>query len=331
MRVLLPATRLTILLLSLLWLVRVPMAAAATWDFATPYPETDIRSRSAQAFAAAVGSASDGRLTLVLFASGSLVAAPQIPAALRDNAVPIALLELTQLANEAPALAVSSLPLLAASYDDSLRLWNAARPVVQRLLAARGLMVLYALPAAPAALFSKGAVNTLADLQRRPLATTDSWLAALIDASGGRSVATEPGNLAAAVGGGQAKGMLVAPEVAIGAKAWTLVDNAYDVKASFPLSIVAVNQSAFYALDEDSQRALLNAAVDAQNDAWSSSVDARNAQVDGLETHRLIVQPSPPPLQEGLRQAARTVIDGWLATAGADGAAILAAFGWPAN
>lgn len=303
--------------------------AAATWDLASPYPEDDVRTGSVKALETAVSTTSEGGLSLVVFANGSLVAQPQIPAALRNNQIPIAVFDLSRLADQSPVFAFSSLPLLAATYDDSLRLWNAARPVMQRLFGQQGLMVLYALPAVPAALFSGTAVNTVDELRRLPVASPDAWLRALAEAAGTPAVAVEAADLRQAFADRRARAMLVPPADAIQANAWTFIKEAYDVQASFPLAVVAVNQNAFYALDEASQRALLNAAVEAQNDAWSRSVDARNAGANALEAHALIVQPSPPALQQGLRQAARRVIESWAASAGADAAAILAAYGWP--
>lgn len=307
----------------------VSPARCATWDMASPYPEDDIRTHSAKALSATVSAASEGGLTLVVFAGGSLVAHPQIPRALANNEIPIGVFELSRLAEEAPVFAFSSLPLLAANYVDALRLWNAARPVVQRLLADRGLMVLYALPAVPAALFSSGTIATVDDLRLLPVASSDAWLRALAEAAGAPTVGVEVTDLHQAFDTGSARAMLVPPSVAIQANAWTFTKEAYDVQASFPLAVVAVNQSAFYALDEVSQRALLNAAVDAQNDAWSRSVDARNTEVGTLDAQRLIVQPPPPALQEGLHQAARGLIERWAAESGADAAGILAAYGWP--
>lgn len=303
--------------------------AAATWDMASPYPEDDVRTRSAKALSAAVSAASEDGLTLVVFANGSLVAHPQIPKALENNEIPIAIFDLSRLAEESPVFAFSSLPMLAATYDDALRLWNAARPVMQRLFDERGLMPLYALPAVPSKLFSRAVVNTVDDLKRQPVASPDPWLRALAEAAGAPAVAAETGDLRQTFADGRAQAMLVPPSAAIQANAWTFSNEAYDVRASFPLAVVAVNQNAFYALDEASQRALLNAAVEAQNDAWSHSIDARNAEVNTLDAHKLIVQPSPPALQDGLRQAARSVIERWVAEGGADAGGILAAYGWP--
>ncbi|NJO55145.1 MAG: hypothetical protein HC834_01005 [Rhodospirillales bacterium] len=130
---------------------------------------------------------------------------------------------------------------------------------------------------------------------------------------------------------GKARAAMLPPQTIVEANGWQVIDRAYDVQASFPLTVVVVNQSAFYALDETSQRALLNSAVSLQNDAWSKSVDKRNKSVDLLDNMDLTLQPSPAPLQTGLRQAAARAINAWLETSGPEGAEIVNRFGWTAQ
>lgn len=305
---------------------------AATWDLPSPFPEDDFRTRSAQAYAEAVGRASDGQLTLVVFAGGKLVAPDQTDQALRGNRVPIAVIELARLGDGASVFGFSALPFLAASYARSLALWNAARPVVRRRAADLGLMILYALPAPPAALFSRQPVTTVADLKGAPLIAADPWLRRLAADIGATPVDAATADVARLFAAGAAAApppraaMLASFGDALRLSLWRLAGHAYDVQASFPLTVVAVNQEAFYALDEGSQRALLNAAVEAQNAAWSDSVDERGARIASLGDQELIVQPPPPGLRDGLVQAAAPLAAEWAAAAGTDGEAILAAF-----
>ena len=304
------------------------VAPAATWDFATPYPDDDFRTKSAKAFAEAVKGASNGSLNLVVFGNGSLIPHPQIEPALHTNRIPIGLFDLSRVADTAPIFAFSSLPFLAATYVDSLRLWNAGRPVVQHLFGESGMLVLYALPSPPAALFSAREVARVSDLETAPIIVDDPWLGRLATRIGARPVEFEAIDLQRIFTGGKEAAMLTPPDAAVNVQAWRFVDNAYNVQASFPLSVVGVNRQAFYALDEQSQRALLNAAVAAQNDAWGSSIDQRNAQVAALEANKLVVQPAPPGLMEGLRKAGSAIVDEWRGTAGPDAKAILDGFGW---
>jgi TRAP-type C4-dicarboxylate transport system substrate-binding protein len=310
---------------------------AATWDMPSPYADEDFRTRSAQAFAEMVGRASEGQLTLVVFGNGKLVGGDQIDAAVRSNRVPIALYDLARLGDSHPLFSFSALPFLAATYTDSLRLWNAALPTVRRRAGDLGLMILYALPSPPAALFSKQPLATVTDLKGTPVVAADPWLSRLAVEIGAQPVdaasADLPRLFAGRSGGAAAmRAAMFAPfGEAVRISAWRLVNNAYDVQASFPLAVVVVNKEAFYALDEGSQRSLLNAAVDAQNAAWSDSVDQRNANIVALNEKELIVQPSPPALQDGLKRAAQTLVGDWTTTAGPDGQAILSAYGGPSD
>lgn len=311
-------------------------AGAVTWDLASPYPSDDFRMRNLEAFAQRVMRASEAKLRLVVFADGRLVGHDQIDEALRSNRVPIAIYDMARVAGGAAAFGFSRVPFLAADYTQSLRLWNAARPALQGPAGAAGLMMLYALPSPPAALFSKRAVASAADLKGASIVAGDPWLARLATAVGATpveaSAADLPRRFAARTGAEATRAALFAPyPEAVRMEVWKLVDNAYDIQASFPLTVVAVNQQAFYSLDEGSQRALLNAAVEAQNAAWSASVDQRNAAINRIGEGGLIVQPPPAPLAEGLTAAARPLRQEWQNAAGAEGAAILAAYGNPAR
>ncbi|MFO1152203.1 MAG: TRAP transporter substrate-binding protein DctP [Rhodospirillales bacterium] len=301
-------------------------ASAATWDFATAYPEQDFRTRNAKTFADAVKGASDGGLSMVVFADGALVPEAQIGAALRSNRIPIGLLDLAK-TDARPLLGFSSLPFLAATYVDSLRLWNAARPVMQSHFANQGLLVLYALPSLPAALFSVRPAERDSDLEGAPMVVDDEWLGRLAVRVGARPVEFD-GNSLASIFADRRAAMLTAPDAAESARVWGFVQHAYDVQASFPLCVVVVNQQAFQALDEASQRALLNAAVRAQNDAWAASIDQRNGAVAALGASGLVVQPPSPALMDGLRRAGNAIVRDWRQEAGADAAVILSNFGW---
>ncbi len=303
-------------------------AFSAAWDFATPYPEGDFRTSSAKAFAEAVRGATSGALNLVVFPGGSLLPESQIEPALRQNRIPIGLFDLsTAAAGPRRVLAFSSLPFLAPTYADALRLWNAARAVVQRHFADGGMLVLYALPSPPAALLSAREVTQVSDLQAAPIVVDDPWLDRLVTHIGARPVAlkgADPEHVFA----DRAAAMLAPPEVAADIRAWTFAHAAYDVQASFPLCVVVVNQQAFGALDEPSQRAVLNAAVTAQNNAWGASIDQRNSGVATLEANRLVVQSPPPALMEAFGRAGRAIVAEWRDTGGAEARRILNDFGW---
>lgn len=300
-------------------------AGPVTLEVASPYAEKDFRTRNLKSYTDAVTAEVDGAVNFVIFPAGGLLQHGQIPAGLGNNEAALGVFDLSRLAAEAPVLALSSLPFVAASYEDAFHLWKAAQPVVQRLLAERGMMALYAIPAVPAGLFAKKAVRSAADLKGLRIAASDDWLKRLVGEVGGRPSEGTVADAVKQAADGGIDGMLAPLDAAAANKAWSGFAVAYDVQASFPLSVVAISQSAYATLSPEVQRALFNSAVSAQNAAWSDSIDERNANVDQLGKENLTVQAPPQALVSELKAASNPQLKSWLAATGNDGQAILSA------
>ncbi len=206
---------------------------AATWDFATPYPDDDFRTKSAKAYAEAVKGASNGGLKLVVFGNGSLIPPEQIEPALRTNRVAIGQFDLSRLSDTTPVFAFSSLPFLTATYVDLLRLWNAARAVVQRRFEENGLLVLYALPSPPAGLFSERQIARVSDLENTPVVVNDPWLGRLATHIGARPVKFEAADLARIFAERKAA-MLTPPDEAVTVQAWRYAQTHTMFRRRFP-------------------------------------------------------------------------------------------------
>jgi TRAP-type C4-dicarboxylate transport system substrate-binding protein len=147
----------------------------------------------------------------------------------------------------------------------------------------------------------------------------------LVSELGAKPVKTSDGQPGRATANESTDAMFAPLDDAAASKASKGFTTAYDIQASFPLSVVVINQSAYYTLGEEVQRALLNAAVTAQNAAWADSIDERNASVDLLAKENLTVQAPPQALVTELKNASNPLIKSWLAAAGNDGHTILSA------
>ena len=295
-----------------------------TLEAASPYPEEDYRTRSLKSYTDRVSAEADGAVTFVLFSGGQLLQQGHIPAGLSNNQVALGVFEVSELAAEAQVFSFSSLPFLARSYEDSFRLWQAARPVIQRLLAERGMMVLYAIPAVPAGLFAKKDVGTAADLKGLRMRASDEWLKRLVTEVGAKPADTSDG-AAREAANANVDAMFMPLDAAAATRASGFT-TAYDVQASFPLAVVVISQGTYDTLSAEIRRAFLNAAVTAQNAAWAASIDQRNTSVDLLGSKRLTVQAGPQALIADLKKASGPLVKQWLASAGSDGQLILSAF-----
>jgi TRAP-type C4-dicarboxylate transport system substrate-binding protein len=89
---------------------------------------------------------------------------PEIKRAVQQGQVPIGEVLMVTLVNENPVYAIDGLPFLASSHAEARKLWTVQRPVVERLLDAQGLMLLYAVPWPGQGLFVPREINGVADM-----------------------------------------------------------------------------------------------------------------------------------------------------------------------
>src|SRR2546425_2398240 len=162
------------------------LAAAQTrWDMPTPYADGNFHTKNVVQFAEDVAKSTGGKLQINVHSNGSLIKMPEIKRAVLTGQVPIGELLVSVLANESPLFAFDSNPFLANGYDKEKKLWNVAKPHIEKRLDAQGIRILYSLPWPPQALWAKKEIHSVADLKGlkfRTYSPTTSRLAELVGA-----------------------------------------------------------------------------------------------------------------------------------------------------
>ena len=115
-------------------------ATAETWDMPTPYPDATFHTKNIHEFAKDIEEATGGDLAIKVHSAGSLFKHPEISKAVRSGQVPAGEFFLSLLANDNPVFGADSLPFLATSYDEAMKLWEAQEEVITGLLDEQGLM-----------------------------------------------------------------------------------------------------------------------------------------------------------------------------------------------
>ena len=139
--------------------------AQVKWDLPSGYPTTNFHTENLQMFADDVKKATDGKLQITIHANASLFKVPEIKKAVLTGQAPAGELLMSLLENEDAIYGVDAVPFLATSFGNSLKLWKAAQPVVEKKMAAQGLKVLYVVPWPPQGLYAKKDINTMDDLK----------------------------------------------------------------------------------------------------------------------------------------------------------------------
>ena len=142
-----------------------PALAQTKWDLPAAYPATNFHSENLVQFAADVDKASGGKLKITVHPNASLFKAPEIKRAVQGGQAQIGEILLVNFANEWPIFGADGLPFLAVSYDASMKLYKAQKPLLERKLGEQGMMLLYSVAWPPQGIYTKKPVASAADLK----------------------------------------------------------------------------------------------------------------------------------------------------------------------
>jgi TRAP-type C4-dicarboxylate transport system substrate-binding protein len=304
----------------------LPAAAQTAWDMPTPYGDTVFHTMNIMEFADDVREATGGQLDITVHSAGSLFGHPEIKDAIRRGLAPIGEILLSRLANENALFEVDSIPFLADSYTDARALWAASRPAVEALLAEQGLTLLYAVPWPGQSLYLTEEVTDPAALQGVTFRAYNTATEQLANILGMVPTQVEAGDIPTAFATGRVAAMMTSPSTGVSSQAWDYTSVYIDVNAWLPKNVVFVNTDALNALPEDSRAALLAAAAEAETRGWAMSEAETATQIATLQSNGMtVIQPSDA-LSAALSAAGEQMTAEWLARAGDDGAALVAAF-----
>lgn len=298
-------------------------AEADTWDMPTPYPDATFHTVNIHQFAKDVAAATNGALEIKVHSAGSLFKHPEISKAIRSGQVPMGEFFLSLLANDNLAFGADSLPFLATNYQDAARLWEAQKGVVNELLDAQGLMILYAVPWPPQGLYTTKPINSVDDLAGLKFRTYNAALEEFANLAGAAPTQVEVPDIPQAFSTGRVEAMITSPSTGANSKAWDFLSHYTDIQAWIPKNVVVVNKRAFRRLDEATQTALLDAANAAEARGWEMSQAETAAKVAILKENGITVMEPSEELMTGLRAIGSQMLANWTAKAGDAGEELL--------
>jgi TRAP-type transport system periplasmic protein len=249
----------------------VQAQAAARWDLAAAYGPNNFHTQNLNAFARDVNAGTQGKLNITVHANASLFKAPEIKRAVQSGQAAAGEILLANFQNEWQVYGVDGLPFLADSYDEAQKLYRAQKPVLSAKLAEQGMMLLYSVAWPPQGIFSRKAINTVADMRGtkwRAYSPATARLGELLQAT---PVTIQASDLAQAMATGVVDTFMTSGATGVDTKVFEHLKFYYDVQAWLPKNAVIVNKRSFDALDKPSQDAVLKAAADAEARGWRDS------------------------------------------------------------
>jgi len=307
-------------------LLAAPACAQVRWSLPSAYPADNFHSENLDAFAQEVAEATGGKLAIKTYPNASLFPATAIKSAVRIGQAQMGEILISVHDNEDPMFGIDVVPFLAASYDESRKLWAASKPAIERRFTAQGLMVLFAVPWPPQGIYAKKEINTVADMQGLSCRVYNAGTERIAQIVGAYPVTIQAADLQRALATGLINAFMTSVATGYDTKAWETMTYFYDTQAWLPKNVTLVNKAAFDRLDKSTQEVLLKAATSAEARGWSRSQERHRWYAEQLAAHGLKVLPPSDALKSGLHQVGERLTAEWLVKAGSDGQAVIEAY-----
>lgn len=300
--------------------------AATTWNMSVEQPDANYLTQNARQFAEDVKAATNGELDIRVQSNSVLLKRPEVKRGVQQGVVPVGEVLVSAMGNEDPLFEVDSVPLLAASFDQSYKLWQATRPMLAERLDKQGLVLLYGTPWPPQGIYTKNPLQSLADLKGvrfRAYSASTSRLATLM---GAIPTTVQTPEVPQAFSTGVIDAMLTSPATGVDTQAWDYTKYYYDAQVFIPQQFVIANKRALGRLSDEQRKAVIEAGEKAEARGWEIARTRTRELTETLAKNGMTVSPLPAKMAEEMRAIGDAMIDEWLAKAGDDGAKLIGAY-----
>ncbi len=301
-------------------------AFAEKWDMPLAYSATNFHSVNAAAFGECVTAGTSGDIEITTHPSGSLFKGADIKRAVQTGQVPIGERLLSGHQNENAVFGFDSVPFLATSFDASGKLYEAAKPKIEKVLADQNLTLLYAVPWPPQGLYFNKEVNEVADMAGLKFRSYNNTTSKLAEMTGMLPVTIEAAEISQAFATGVADSMISSGATGYDRKVWESLTHFYEVDGWLPRNYVMVNSDVWGGVSDANKKVIQDCAAAAEASGLKASIEYTQFTMDGLAEGGMAVGPASDKLVGELKAIGETMTAEWLEAAGADGQAIVDSF-----
>lgn len=301
-------------------------SAQTKWDLASAYPATNFHSENLVQFANDVDKATGGKLKITVHSNASLFKAPEIKRAVQGGQAQAGEIIFANFQNEWQIYGADGLPFLADSYDESIKLYKAQKPLIEKKLADQGMGLLYAVAWPPQGIYTKKPLNSAADLKGVKWRAYSPATARIAELVGAQPVTVQAAELSQALATGVVESTMTSGATGVDSKLYEHLKYYYDMQAWLPKNAVLVNKKAFDALDKSTQDAVMKAAADAEVRGLAASKRVNTESLEKLKANGVQVLPPSPQLKADMKKVGDTMLKEWLEKAGPEGKTLVDAF-----
>ncbi|KKD61221.1 C4-dicarboxylate ABC transporter substrate-binding protein [Grimontia sp. AD028] len=289
----------------------VPSVLAAQWHMPTPYGDANLPTKIAYDFAEQIKESTGGEVDIKVHSGASLMKHPEIPRAVRTGQVQLGEVFIGIMGNTHPIFKHDNIPFLATDYEQAQKLWEAAKPEIEKQLSKEGMILLYTVPWPAQSLYTKKPVNSLADIKGTKMRAYSPSTSRLADLMETTPTTVQVPDIPQAFSTGIIDAMVTSPSTGANGQAWDYLSHFTEIKAWIPKNFVVVNKRAFKRLDKDAQKAILDAAAAAEARGWAEVLDQEAKDTKTLADNGIVVSKPSEQLLNELQAIGVTMTEEW--------------------
>lgn len=304
----------------------IATAHAESWDMPMAYSASNFHSQVGAEFAKCVTTGTGGDIEITTHPSGSLYKGNDIKKAVQTGQVPIGERLLSGHQNEEAVFGFDSVPFLATSFEDSSKLYEAAKPAIEATLDKQGLVLLYAVPWPPQGLYFKNEVKSVVDMKGIKFRSYNAATAKLAELTGMAPVQIEAAEISQAFSTGVVDSMISSAATGFDRKVWESLDYFYEVNAWLPRNYVFVNKTVWEDASDQNKNVIKACAQIAEYAGNWRSKEYNDFTLNGLRAGGMEVGPANEAMTAELKAIGAKMTSEWLEKAGEEGKAIVDTF-----
>lgn len=298
-------------------LAALPAHAQATrWQMATPYPDGNFHTVNIRAFLKDI----ESRVAVTLHSNASLLKMPEIKRGVQTGQVQMGEILLSAYGNEDPMFEVDGIPMLVTSFTQARILNGLQRPFVQARLQRQGITLLYMVPWPQSGFYTNEKLDALDGLRGTKFRTYNAATQRFAQLVGATPTLVQAAEVPQAFATGVVNAMVTSAATGVDSQAWDFVKHFTPVGFTRTKNAVFCSTRALNALPAEAQSLLRDAAERAEQRGWDMAQEQERVRQEELAKRGMVVtDPPSPQLMAELEKVGATMVDEWLAKAGADG------------
>ena len=304
-------------------------AADFEFELADEYPANSLPAQTDARFVELVREKTDGQIEITPHFGGALgYKSRDHYTAVRDGAIALASTPFDKLVGFEPIYALQSLPFVTPTIEQTEALFEVARPYYEAAFNRANQTLLLGGPWTPQGIWAKKEIRSIDDLKGLKVRTYDVTGTRTLKDAGAAPIQLAWGDVVPALSTNTIEGVLTSDEGGVSASFWELGAKYFNFLGyTMGINAVTMNLDAYEALPPELQRAVREAAAEAEEEAWQVVRErvAHNRKI--MDEHgALFVDDVPQEVIDHLMHAGAPLIDEWKAEMGPDAEVIFAEF-----